>query len=458
MSAGIVSATIRVTVLGAAGRADLAVPTWVDVATLATSYAESVGAAAVPALATTAGVRLDDGRSVDEVGLRHGDVVVALPQHAPATSPERTAGDGLRGPGSRAAQPVLLLLAGLAGLGAAGVLAGSGATGVPRVAGLVLLLLCALVTAVPLGPARASTARARSATSPAFGAGAGFVAAYSEDPGGLLLGLAVAALAAAVFAAVARTFLDPGQDELVEVWLVVAAAVAVLALVMLLVGGTLVGLWSVLFAAAVVGARLLPYTVVDVPDQALLDLDRLAVTAWSARERPRGSRRRRTMVRFDGVAALVRRGLRLVAAGTVVIAVVVATAGPLLTLDAGRDLAGVSALVMVGLGAAALALVARSFRSPLPRLALRLSAAFALAFLGLDVLHELGRTADWMVFGVGAVAALLVTVTGVSLGRGWRSVWWARVADLVEGLSIVCVVAAVPLASGFFDVVRGFTS
>lgn len=458
MSAGIVSATIRVTVLGDAGRADLAVPTWIDVATLAAGYAEQVGAAAVPALATTAGVRLDDRRSVDEVGLRHGDVVVALAPDALAAPPEPIGTGGLRRPGSPTVQPVLLLLAGVTGLGAAGVLAGSGATGAPRVAGLALLLLCALVTALPLGPARAATARARSATSPAFGAGAGLVAAYSDGPGGLLLGLAVAALAAAVLAAVARTFLDPDQDELVEVWLVVAGAVAVLALVVLLVGGTLVGLWSVLFAAAVVGARLLPYTVVDVPDQALLDLDRLAVTAWSARERPRGSRRRRTMVRFDGVTALVRRGLRLVSAGTVVIAVVVATTGPLLTLDAGRDLAGVSALVMVGLGAGALALVARSFRSALPRIALRLSAAFALAFLGLDVLHQFGRTTDWVVFAVGAVAALLVTLTGVSVGRGWRSVWWARVADLVEGLSIVAVVAAVPLASGFFDVVRGFTA
>jgi hypothetical protein len=352
---------------------------------------------------------------------------------------------------------LLLLLAGTAGLGGAATLAGTGASGPARVVVLVLLLLCALV-ALPLGPARASTSRARSAASPAFGAGAGFLASYSAAPGGLLLGLAVAALAAAVFAAVARTFLDPDQDELVVVWLVVAGVVAVLALVMLLVGGSLVGLWSLLFGAAVVAGRLLPYTVVDVPDQALLDLDRLAVTAWSARERPRGSRRRRSMVRFDGVTALVRRGLRLVAAGTVAIAVVVATTGPLLTLAAGRDVAGISALVMVGLGAGALTLVARSFRSTLPRLALRLSATWALAFLGLDVLREFGRTTDWLVFAVAGTLALLVSLTAVSLGRGWRSVWWARVADLAEGLSIVLVVAAVPLASGFSEVVRGFTS
>ena len=300
--------------------------------------------------------------------------------------------------------------------------------------------------------------RARSAAGPAFAAGAGFVAAYSTAPGGLLLGISVAALAAAVFAAVGRTFLDSDHDELVEIWLAVAAAVAVLTLVLLLLGGSVQGLCAVLFAAAVVGARLLPYTVVDVPDQALLDLDRLAVTAWSAREQPSGSRRRRSIVRLDGVTEVVRRGLRLVAAGTVVIAAVASVTGPLLVLGAGRDLQGISTVVMVGLGGAALALVARSFRSALPRVALRAAAVWVLAVLGYDVLDTYGRTTDWVTFAVVAAVALVVTMSAVSLGRGWRSVWWARVADLVEGLSIVLVVAAVPLASGFFEVVRGFTA
>ena len=80
-----------------------------------------------------------------------------------------------------------------------------------------------------------------------------------------------------------------------------------------------------LFAVAVVAARLLPYTVVDVPDQALLDLDRLAVTAWSAREQPRGSRRSAASSATTASSVIVRRGQRLVSAGTVVIALVVAT-------------------------------------------------------------------------------------------------------------------------------------
>ncbi len=456
MSAGVVSATIRVTVVGDAGRADLAVPLWVDVASLAHSYAELVGLADDPALTTAAGAPLDPGSAVDAVGLQHGDVVVALDAEAmapPADGPDRT---GVRPPsGPASVRPAALVLASLCGLAGAGVLAVSGGTGVARTVVLLVLLLSAVVCAAPLG---AASARARTAASPAFAAAAGFLAAYSHAPGGLLLGLAVSALAAAVFAAVARTFLDADHDELVAVWLVVGATLAVLSTAMLLVGASPSALWAVLFGGAVVAARLLPYAVVDVPDQALLDLDRLAVTAWSAREQPRGSRRRRTIVRVDGVSAVVRRGLRLVAAGTVVVAVVVAVTGPLLALRADRDLEGVGALVMVGLGGVGLSLVARSFRSTLPRVALRCSATWVLAFLGLALLRELGPTAGWVGFGVLAVLSLVVTVTAVSLGRGWRSVWWARVADLVEGLSVVLVVATVPLASGLFDMVRGFTS
>jgi hypothetical protein len=458
VSAGIAAATIRVTVVGDAGRADLAVPLWVDVASLAHSFAETVGTEA-PRLASTSGILLDATSTVEQAGLRHGDVLVAL---APAAAPHPVdetspTAAGPRPSGARV-QSLLLALAATCGLGGTAALAAGGGSGAARAVCLVLLLLCATVSAAPLPGASGASARARTAASPAFAAGAGFAATYTDGPGGLLLGLVVAALAAAVFAALGRTFLDPDHDELVDVWLVVGGALAVVVTVLLLVGAAPQGLWAVLFAGAVVAARLLPFTVVDVPDEALLDLDRLAVTAWSARERPRGGRRRRSIVRFDGVTTVVHRGLRLVAAGTFVIAGTVALTGPLLVLGADRDRQGIGSLVMVGLGGAALALVARSFRSALPRVALRLAASSVLVFLGYVVLREFGPTTDWVVFASAAALGLLATVTAVSLGRGWRSVWWARVADIVEGLSIVLVVAAAPLASGFFDVVRGFTA
>ena len=75
-----------------------------------------------------------------------------------------------------------------------------------------------------------------------------------------------------------------------------------------------------------------------------------------------------------------------------VIAAVMVT-GPLLVLGAGHDLQGISTVVMVGLGGAALALVARSFRSALPRVALRVSAVWVSPSSGTSPGH-LGRTTD----------------------------------------------------------------
>ncbi len=457
MSAGVVRAHLRVTVVGAAGRADLVVPLGAEVGSLSRAYADAVGAPAPPPLATVAGVPLADHLAVDEAPLSDGDVVLARDGdhegHADqdAEPEQRT----VRG-GSRAGV-VVVVLAAAAGLAGAAVLVLSDAAGPARAACLLVLLLCAVVSAVPVEGAGVVPARVRAAASPVFGAAAGFGASYSDGPGGLLLALSVAALSATVFAAVTRMFLDGDHDELAQVWLVVGGAAATLVTVFLLTGASAHGVWTVVFAAAVVAARLLPYTVVDVPDRALLDLDRLAVTAWSARERPRGGRRR-AVVRYDGVGRLVERGQDLVAAGTVMIAVLAAVTGPLLLLPGADDLAGICSQVMVGLGAAALALVARSFRAALPRLALRLCAGWLLAALGLAVVRAADPTTEWGVFAGVVLLALVVTLTAVQLGRGWRSVWWARVADLVEGLSIVLIVALVPLASGFSEAIRGFVS
>ena len=42
--------------------------------------------------------------------------------------------------------------------------------------------------------------------------------------------------------------------------------------------------WTLLVFLSMMAARFAPSLAVDVPDEALLDLDRLAVTAWSARD------------------------------------------------------------------------------------------------------------------------------------------------------------------------------
>ena len=77
--------------------------------------------------------------------------------------------------------------------------------------------------------------------------------------------------------------------------------------------------WSVLLLAAVLAARFVPSVAIDVPDQYLLDLERLAVTAWSARERT-GGKRGRSVVPPSAVSAVATRGTRIITAGAAAVA------------------------------------------------------------------------------------------------------------------------------------------
>jgi hypothetical protein len=52
---------------------------------------------------------------------------------------------------------------------------------------------------------------------------------------------------------------------------------------------------------------------------------------------------------------------------------------------------------------------------------------------------------------VGALlVAACVTVAGIATGRGWRSVWWARRAEIGEVLCGALAVGSVVVASGLF--------
>ena len=77
---------LRLTVLGASGRVDLAVPMGLDVASLAREYADLVGLSAAPALARAGGRALPPDATLEQV-LEQGDLVVVA-----ATGTGRTAG------------------------------------------------------------------------------------------------------------------------------------------------------------------------------------------------------------------------------------------------------------------------------------------------------------------------------------------------------------------------------
>ena len=100
----------------------------------------------------------------------------------------------------------------------------------------------------------------------------------------------VSGLVAAVTAGVAGA-LDRRAQEVLRVWIVAGVALFVLTGAAALVGLPAQVVWGVLLVLAMLAARFVPGLAVDVPDQYLIDIERLAVTAWSARDRPHGPTR-----------------------------------------------------------------------------------------------------------------------------------------------------------------------
>src|SRR5204863_6637139 len=100
--------------------------------------------------------------------------------------------------------------------------------------------------------------------------------------------------------------------------------------------------------------------------------DRLAITAWSARERPR-SRRGRVVVPEAAVVAVATRGAAVVTASAAAMLVVSAFSAPLLLEAADLAIDRVGARVLVFLCGAGLMLSARSYRHTAARQLLRLA-------------------------------------------------------------------------------------
>ena len=196
-------------------------------------------------------------------------------------------------------------------------------------------------------------------------------------------------------------------------------------------------------------ARVVPGLAIDVPDQLLIDLERLAVTAWSARDRPRG-RRGRAVASPTAVATVAARGTRLVTAasrrhgrgrrGRV--------------RDAARDRhrpapTRIGARCLVFFAGGALLLAARSYRHAAARAMLRCGRARLLGLARAAILRDRGRYAGHRP-GAGGHRRwpLVLVVVAVATGRGWRSAWWARRAEVAEGLCGAAALASVFVAVG----------
>ena len=449
---GTAANSLAVSVHGPAGVLDLVVPLAASAVDVAREYAEQSGLGTVPTLCTRLGRPLRPDAVLGDSGFHSGDLLVATTEAdraglTPTRRPLLTRSSAPPGPVTALWFAVAAGVASLAGWFAAR----SGTSELATVA-VGLLLLAALVGVVPVGP----YARHRALAAPAFGAAAAFAVVWDPHPERLPMVVGITALAGAVTAGVGRALGDDVEEGL-RVWMITGGAVFLATGLTGLLGLSAAVAWSLLIVGAMFAARVVPGLAIDVPDQLLIDLERLAVTAWSARDRPRG-RRGRAVASPPAVAAVAARGTRLVTAATVAIAAVAVVASAMLLDTVTGDTDRIGARCLVFFAGGALLLAARSYRHPAARAMLRAAGLGAWAWLVAAILRAT-EGAPVTVLALSAIGlALVLVVVAVATGRGWRSAWWARRAEVAEGLCGAAAVASVFVAVGLFQRVWELTS
>jgi hypothetical protein len=436
-------ATIAVSIHGPAGVLDLVVPTGATSVDVAREYAKQADVPGIPLLQTALGTRLNAAVPLGEAGIQPGDVLVATTGvHRPRRVTLLQAAKNA--PESPALAAMIAWVAALVAALAAWY-AGRLGDDVVRTVTVGLLLACSLIGVLPLG----RHARQRAAAAPAFAAAAAFAALY--EPGVHLLPaiLGAAGIAAAVVAGIGRA-LSVGSDEVSTVWIVSGLTVFACCAVPAMLGWDARVAWTLLVFLSMMAARFAPSLAVDVPDDALLDLDRLAVTAWSARDTQRRSRRGRIVVAADAMERLVHRASRIVTGAAAAILVTVLVASPLLLHAATIDLDRIGARCLVFFAGCSLLLAARSYRHAAARLLLRLAGLGALVALAAHLVSGPGAGHVDTFFYVTVVLGVVALAAAVATGRGWRSVWWSRRAEVAESLCGSLAFASAVVAAGVF--------
>lgn len=436
-------ATLAISVHGPAGVLDLVVPSGATSVDIAREYAAQADVPGIPLLQTSLGALLHAGASLGESGVRSGDVLVAA---AGVHRPRRVTllEAAKNAPESPALASMIATVAAVSAAVAATYAARAGED-VTRTVTVGILLACALVATLPLG----RHARQRAAAAPAFAAAAAVAALYA--PGAHLLPaiLGAAAIAAAVVAGIGRALAEEA-DEISTVWIASGLAVFGCCAVPAFFGWDPRVSWTLLVFLSMMAARFAPSLAIDVPDEALLDLDRLAVTAWSARDTTKSGRRGRIVVAGEAMERLVRRASRIVTGSAVAILVVSGIASPLLLHSADIDLDNIGARCLVLFAGLSLVLAARSYRLAGARALLRLAGLASLASLAVHLVTGPGAahldTFVYVTVGLGAIAL----VAAVATGRGWRSVWWSRRAEVAESMCGSFAFASAVVAAGIF--------
>jgi hypothetical protein len=434
--------SLAVSIHGPAGVVDLLVPPGAQAVDLAREYAEQSGLAAIPLIFSLGGVAVRPDMALDEAGVHTGDILVAATGVHRQTGRARRVGVPLLAGNERGAGAWFTVAGFLAAF--AGWFAAHSVPDVrPTVVGV--LLGAAFIGVLPFG---VFTSR-RVLVAPAFAAAAAFALVWSPVPERLPMVLGITGLAGAIAASAGRA-LATGPDEGLRVWMIAGAGTFLVTGAITMAGFGPPVAYGTLVLLAVLAARFVPMLAIDVPDHYLLDLDRLAVNAWSAREQPAG-KRGRTLVAPQLVAEVAARGARVVTSACVAIGVLVTVCAFLLLRDTAESLDLVGARGVVFFAGAATLLAARSYRHVAARALLRLGGLAAWTVLAWDLLAGSGHDVRGLSLALVCVAlGLVLVVAAVATGRGWRSVWWSRRAEVAEGFCAAATLAALVVSCGLF--------
>jgi hypothetical protein len=438
-----VADVLALTVHGPAGALDLVLPASAVVTDVAREYADKAGLGAIPLLYSRTGDLLLATATLDELGVDTGAILVA------ATGVHRTSDVGSPRPTTDARPPgrhpiVVLWCAVATAIAALAGWCAAHADGSHRDVAVGLLLVAGVLGLVPAG----RSAVPRLIAAPCFLGAAAFASAWDPMPERLPMVVGVTAGAVAVGAAIARATAAQAEAQL-GVLVVGGSCVFAVTGALTLLGWSPGVAWAVLLAASLLAARFVPASAVDVPDQYLVDVERLAVTAWSARD-PVPRRRVRSIVPIGAVAAVADRGGRVLGTAAGVVLAVVLVSAPLLLWTATLPVDRVGARLEVALVGLGLLLAARSYRHPSARALLRLA---GLACGGSLAAYAGPRLDQGQLLAVSLAAVglgLLLVVAAVATGRGWRSAWWSRRAEVAEALCGSSALAVVLVASGCF--------
>ena len=441
-------ATIAVSIHGPAGVLDLVVPAGATSVDVAREYAEQAGAAGVvsgiPLLQTALGERLNAAVPLAEVGVQSGDVLVATTGvHRPREVTLLEAAKNA--PESPALASMIASVASLVAALAGWYAARAGEDTV-RTVTVGILLACALVGRPACRPAHPPARRGRTRLRRGRRLRGPLRAGLHLLPA--ILG--AAGIAAAVVAGIGRALSVDGGDEIATVWIVSGLTVFACCALPALMGWDARVAWTLLVFGSMMAARFAPSLAIDVPDEALLDLDRLAVTAWSARDAQRQGRRGRIVVAADAMERLVHRASRIVTGASAAILVTVVVASPLLLRSATIDLDRIGARCLVFFAGCSLLLAARSYRHAAARALLRLAGLGALVSLAVHLVGGPGASHLDTVFYVAVALGAIALAAAIATGRGWRSVWWSRRAEVAESLCGSLAFASAVVAAGVF--------